>query len=58
MRRLVYQALLVGVQPTGKHFEVQHIHWYKVHDGKITDHATSRDDLGMTEQLGLLPSRR
>jgi steroid delta-isomerase-like uncharacterized protein len=56
--RAVNGGLLVGVQPTGKRFEVQHIHWYKVHDGKITDHATSRDDLGMTEQLGLLPPRR
>ena len=49
-------GFLVGVQPTGKRFEVQHIHWYKLHDGKITDHFTNRDDLGMTQQLGLLPS--
>ena len=46
---------LVGVEPTGKRFEVQHIHWYKVRDGKIIDHFTNRDDLGMTQQLGLLP---
>ena len=56
--RAVKGGPLVGVQPTGKRFEVQHIDWYKVHDGTITDHATSRDDLGMTEQLGLLPQRR
>ena len=49
-------GFLVGVPPTGKRFEVQHIHWYKIHDGKITDHFTNRDDLGMTQQLGLLPS--
>src|SRR5919204_1768008 len=48
-------GFLVGVEPTGKHFEVQHMHWYKVRDGKITDHFASRDDLGMTQQLGLLP---
>jgi steroid delta-isomerase-like uncharacterized protein len=48
-------GFLMGVDPTGKHFEVQHIHWYKIHDGKITDHFTNRDDLGMTQQLGLLP---
>jgi predicted ester cyclase len=53
--RAVNGGFLVGVQPTGKHFEVQHIHWYKVRDGMITDHSTSRDDLGMTQQLGLLP---
>ena len=48
-------GFLLGVKPTGKRFEVQHIHWYKVLDGKITDHFTNRDDLGMTQQLGLLP---
>ena len=49
-------GFLVSVPPTGKRFEVQHIHWYKIRDGKITDHFTSRDDLGMTQQLGLLPA--
>ena len=50
---------LVGVEPTGKRFQVQHIHWYRVHNGKITDHFASRDDLGMTQQLGVLaPPRR
>jgi predicted ester cyclase len=53
--RAVNGGLLVGVQPTGKHFQVQHIHWYKVSGGKITDHSTSRDDLGMSQQLDLLP---
>jgi hypothetical protein len=33
-----------------------HVHWYVVKDGEITDHFASRDDLGMTQQLGLLPS--
>jgi predicted ester cyclase len=46
---------LVGVQPTKKHFEVEHIHWFKLRDGKIVDHFATRDDLGMTRQLGLLP---
>ena len=52
--RPINGGLLVGVQPTGKHFQVQHIHWYKVRAGKITDHSTSRDDLGMSQQLGLV----
>jgi steroid delta-isomerase-like uncharacterized protein len=56
--RAVNGGLLVGVQPTGEHFQVQHIHWYKVRDGKITDHSTSRDDLGMLQQLGLVPVRQ
>jgi steroid delta-isomerase-like uncharacterized protein len=48
-------GMLAGVAPTQKHFEVQHIHWYKLHDGKIVDHRANRDDIGMMQQLGLLP---
>ena len=53
--RRVNGGFLLGFEPTGKRFEVQHIHWYRVRNGKITDHFTNRDDLGMTQQLGLLP---
>jgi predicted ester cyclase len=48
-------GMLVGVAPTQKHFEVQHIHWIKLRDGKIVDHYATRDDIGMMRQLGLLP---
>ena len=43
---------LIGVEPSGNHFEVWHIHWYKVRDGMIVDHYAVRDDLGMMAQLG------
>jgi predicted ester cyclase len=49
-------GLLVGVAPTHKHFEVQHIHWYQLRDRKIVDHYATRDDIGMMQQLGLLPA--
>jgi len=48
-------GMLVGVAPTQKHFEVLHIHWFKLHDGKIVDHYAARDDIDMMRQLGLLP---
>jgi len=48
-------GMLVGVEPTQKHFEVQHIHWYKIRDGKIVEHTATRNDIGMMRQLGLLP---
>ena len=35
--------------------EVQHIHMYRVLDGKIAEHFANRDDVGMMRQLGLLP---
>jgi len=50
---LAFGAL--GMAPTQKHFQVQHIHWYKVRDGKIVEHTANRDDIGMMRQLGLLP---
>lgn len=47
-------GMLVGVEPTGKSFEVQHIHWYKLRDGQICEHYANRDDLAMMQQLGLI----
>jgi predicted ester cyclase len=48
-------GMLICVQPTGRAFEVQHIHMYRVLDGKIAEHSANRDDVGMMRQLGLLP---
>jgi predicted ester cyclase len=50
-------GMLVGVEPTGKHFSVEHIHWLKLRDGRIVDHTATRNDIGMMRQLGLLPPR-
>ena len=49
-------GMLVGVPPTQKHFAVQHIHWYRLRDGKIVAHTANRDDLAMMRELGLLPA--
>jgi steroid delta-isomerase-like uncharacterized protein len=49
-------GLLVGVPPTGKSFKVQHIHWYTLKDGLIVEHRANRDDVGMMQELGLLPA--
>jgi len=48
-------GMLVEVQPTGRHFEVQHIHLFQVHGGKVVEHFANRDDLGMMQPLGVLP---
>jgi predicted ester cyclase len=48
-------GMLVGAAPTHRHFEVQHIHWYTVRNGRIVEHYANRDDLDMMRQLGLLP---
>jgi predicted ester cyclase len=43
----------MGVPPTGKRVEVQHIHMYRVENDKIVEHWAVRDDLELTRQLGL-----
>jgi len=46
-------GMLVGVAPTGRHYEIDAIHWYRLKDGKIADHYAVRDDLKMMQDLGL-----
>jgi len=48
-------GMLVGVQPTGRSFEVQHIHMFHLPNGMIDEHFANRDNVGMMRQLGLLP---
>ena len=54
-QRPVNGGVYLGVAPTGKSFSVLHTHWFKLKDGLIVDHRATRDDLGMSRQLGLLP---
>jgi predicted ester cyclase len=51
----VNKGVLIGIAPTKKHFVADHIHWYKLKDGKIVEHWATRDDIEMMRQLGLLP---
>jgi len=44
----------MGKPPTGRRFESEAIHLYRVEDGKLAEHWAKRDDLGMARQLGLL----
>ncbi|HLH22414.1 MAG TPA: ester cyclase [Chloroflexota bacterium] len=52
----VLGGLLVGVPPTGRRVVVPHAHTYRIVDGYIVEHHAVRDDLGMLQQLGLLPA--
>ncbi len=45
-----------GIPPTGNSFEIKQIHRFRLADGKITDHWAVRDDLGMMQQLGVIPA--
>jgi steroid delta-isomerase-like uncharacterized protein len=47
----------MGMPASGRAFSVQHIHIYRVAEGKLVEHWACRDDLGQLTQLGLLPGR-
>ncbi|MGA7861413.1 MAG: ester cyclase [Thermoplasmata archaeon] len=46
-------AIFVGLKPTGRGYTVQHVHLFRIVDGKITEHWANRDDLGAARQIGL-----
>ena len=47
---------LMGVPPTGKQVTVTGIDVLGFENGKIAEHWGNRDDLGMLQQLGVIPS--
>jgi predicted ester cyclase len=54
----VFGGLIHGLAPTGRRVSVANIHIYQMQDGLILRHSACRDDLGMMQQLGLLPQTR
>lgn len=49
----VHEGLLAGVEPTGSEMRVQHIHMFRMKDGRIAEHWACRDDVDMVRQLGV-----
>ena len=47
----------LGIPPTGRRFEQKQIHILRFVDGKAVEHRAVRDDLGMLQQLGVIPAR-
>jgi predicted ester cyclase len=45
---------LYGKPATGRLFEAEHLHIWRVADGRLAEHWMFRDDLGTMRQLGLL----
>lgn len=50
-----HEGELMGIAPTGTRVAVQQSHWFGVLDSKIAEHWAVRDDLGMLQQLGVIP---
>jgi steroid delta-isomerase-like uncharacterized protein len=53
-----HRGELLGMAPTGRSFSVHHMHWLRMRDGKASEHWAVRDDLGMLQQLGIIPGPR
>jgi predicted ester cyclase len=49
-----HRGEFLGKPPTGKDFAVEHIHIWRLEDGKVVEHWSVRDDLGQALQLGLI----
>jgi steroid delta-isomerase-like uncharacterized protein len=47
---------LQRITPSGRSYRVQHIHIFRVANGKFAEHWATRDDLGLLDQLGGLPA--
>ena len=54
--RGTHQGELMGVPPTGKQITVTAIVIDRIVGGRFVEHWAGRDDLGMYQQLGLIPS--
>jgi predicted ester cyclase len=48
----VNSGIFTGVAPTGRTYQVEHLHLFKIESGLITEHWATRDDLGAALQVG------
>ncbi|MDT8306481.1 MAG: ester cyclase [Anaerolineae bacterium] len=53
--RAVHSGNFQGVPPTGKEIEVSAISIERISNGKIVERWFNQDELGMLQQLGLVP---
>ncbi len=52
-----HTGTLMGIPATGKEFSVDLIDIVTVVDGQITDHRVVMDQLGLLQQLGVIPTQ-
>jgi steroid delta-isomerase-like uncharacterized protein len=52
-----HQGDFLGLAPTGKQFSITGIDIIRVDEGKIVEHWSMVDNLGMMQQLGAIPTR-
>jgi steroid delta-isomerase-like uncharacterized protein len=45
----------MGLPPSGKHYSIEEIHWFRLRDGKVAEHWHQMDQMGLMKQLGAMP---
>ena len=50
-----HEGMLMGTPPTGNSVRQDHMHFVRFRDDKAVEHWGVRDDLGMMQQLGVIP---
>jgi predicted ester cyclase len=50
-----HEGPLMGMQPTGRWVRQDHMHFVRFRDGKAVEHWGVRDDVGMMQQMGVMP---
>lgn len=48
-------APFAGVEASGRPFSTDHVHLFRIAEGRLAEHWAVRNDLGMLRQLGALP---
>ena len=48
---------LMGIPPTNREVAQDYVHIVRFRDGKVVEHWGVRDDMGLMQQLGVLPGR-
>jgi len=46
-----------GIAPTGRSFQQAQVHFVRFRNGKGIEHRAVRDDLGLMQQLGVIPAQ-
>lgn len=52
-----HEGPFMGIAPTGRAIRQAHMHFVRFADGKAIEQRGVRDDLGMMQQLGVIPAR-
>ena len=47
---------MMGMPPTGKTFKAGGMNMFRINGGKVAEVWTNFDDLGMMQQLGIIPT--